>query len=577
MGERTPLALLDARRVRRAWRSARRSPTSPPRDDRRARRRQAVGQLDGRLPAHPGEDAALYDDGARRRRWSCARRSASRSRSARTRCRCSTVLDATAASAKTVVAPVSLIVSAFAPVARRAPHADAAAAHRRGDTALLLDRPRRAARNRLGGSCLAQVYGAARRRRRPTSTIRALLAASSPRSRSCARAGSLLAYHDRSDGGLFATLFEMAFAGRCGARRRSGRAGGDAARGAVQRGARRGAAGARARRRSACASVLARHGLARFAHAHRHAPTSADRVRIRARRRRRCSTKPRTTLRARVVRDDASRMQRAARRPGLRRRGVRRARSTPTTRACSAALDLRSARGRRRAVHRAGRAAAGRDPARAGRQRPGRDGRGVRPRRLRGRRRAHERPDRRARDARRLPAASSPAAASPTATCWAPARAGRSRSCSTRARATQFAALLRARRHLRARRLQRLPDDGGAAGAHPRRASTGRASCATAREQFEARLSLVEVAASRRRCFFAGMAGSRLPIAVAHGEGRAEFAIADAARGAATRRSSALRFVDNHGARRRALSRQPERLAATASPASRRPTAASRS
>ncbi|MGX8895271.1 AIR synthase-related protein, partial [Enterobacter cloacae] len=28
--------------------------------------------------------------------------------------------------------------------------------------------------------------------------------------------GKLLAYHDRSDGGLFVTLAEMAFAGHCG-------------------------------------------------------------------------------------------------------------------------------------------------------------------------------------------------------------------------------------------------------------------------------------------------------------------------------------------------------------------------
>ena len=42
-------------------------------------------------------------------------------------------------------------------------------------------------------------------------------------------------------------------------------------------------------------------------------------------------------------------------------------------------------------------------------------------------------------------------------------------------------------------------------------------------EQFEARLSLVEVLASPS-IFFEGMAGSRIPIAVAHGEGYAEFA-----------------------------------------------------
>jgi phosphoribosylformylglycinamidine synthase len=39
-------------------------------------------------------------------------------------------------------------------------------------------------------------------------------------------------------------------------------------------------------------------------------------------------------------------------------------------------------------------------------------------------------------------------------------------------------------------------------------------------EQFEGRLSLVEVVESPS-LFFAGMAGSRMPIAVAHGEGRA--------------------------------------------------------
>src|SRR5690606_30178403 len=60
-------------------------------------------------------------------------------------------------------------------------------------------------------------------------------------------------------------------------------------------------------------------------------------------------------------------------------------------------------------------------------------------------------------------------------------------------------------------------------------------------EQFEARLSLVEVQDSPS-VFFAGMAGSRLPIAVAHGEGRADFTgvSSDAAQ-------VALRFVDNAG------------------------------
>jgi phosphoribosylformylglycinamidine synthase len=62
-------------------------------------------------------------------------------------------------------------------------------------------------------------------------------------------------------------------------------------------------------------------------------------------------------------------------------------------------------------------------------------------------------------------------------------------------------------------------------------------------ERFEARLSLVEVLDSPS-LFFAGLAGSRLPIAVAHGEGYADFA----ARGDAAQAIAALRFVDNHGA-----------------------------
>lgn len=62
-------------------------------------------------------------------------------------------------------------------------------------------------------------------------------------------------------------------------------------------------------------------------------------------------------------------------------------------------------------------------------------------------------------------------------------------------------------------------------------------------EQFEARLSLVEVLESPS-LFFAGMAGSRLPIAVAHGEGYADFS----QRGDAKAVQRAMRFVDHHGA-----------------------------
>jgi len=61
-------------------------------------------------------------------------------------------------------------------------------------------------------------------------------------------------------------------------------------------------------------------------------------------------------------------------------------------------------------------------------------------------------------------------------------------------------------------------------------------------ERFEARLSMVEVLDSPS-LFLQGMAGSRLPIAVAHGEGFANFRH----RGNPAQAIGAMRFVDNHG------------------------------
>jgi phosphoribosylformylglycinamidine synthase len=71
-------------------------------------------------------------------------------------------------------------------------------------------------------------------------------------------------------------------------------------------------------------------------------------------------------------------------------------------------------------------------------------------------------------------------------------------------------------------------------------------------QQFEARLSLVEILDSPS-LFFAGMAGSRIPIAVAHGEGYADFS----QRGDATAVHRAMRFVDHHGAATEAYPHNP--------------------
>jgi len=63
-----------------------------------------------------------------------------------------------------------------------------------------------------------------------------------------------------------------------------------------------------------------------------------------------------------------------------------------------------------------------------------------------------------------------------------------------------------------------------------------------ASEQYEARLVTLEVQASPS-LLFAGMAGSRIPVVVAHGEGRAQFAAPDDMAGA----HAVVRFVDHHG------------------------------
>jgi len=65
-----------------------------------------------------------------------------------------------------------------------------------------------------------------------------------------------------------------------------------------------------------------------------------------------------------------------------------------------------------------------------------------------------------------------------------------------------------------------------------------------ASEQFEARLVLAEIVPSKS-LFFHGMEGTRLPVATAHGEGRAEFR--DAAHLASVESLVTLRYVDHRG------------------------------
>ncbi|RIA32054.1 phosphoribosylformylglycinamidine synthase [Ectopseudomonas oleovorans] len=65
-------------------------------------------------------------------------------------------------------------------------------------------------------------------------------------------------------------------------------------------------------------------------------------------------------------------------------------------------------------------------------------------------------------------------------------------------------------------------------------------------EQFEARVAMVQIQESAS-IFLQGMAGSRMPIAIAHGEGHAEFESEEALLEADLSGTVAMRFVDNHG------------------------------
>jgi phosphoribosylformylglycinamidine synthase len=115
---------------------------------------------------------------------------------------------------KSVVAPVSLIVSAFAPVRdTRATLTPVLQLDERPTSLWLVDLA--GGRSRLGGSALAQVYGELGDEPADLDAPQRLtqLAAALAELRTH---GLLRAYHDRSDGGLFVTLIEMAFAGHCG-------------------------------------------------------------------------------------------------------------------------------------------------------------------------------------------------------------------------------------------------------------------------------------------------------------------------------------------------------------------------
>jgi phosphoribosylformylglycinamidine synthase len=208
MGERTPLAAVNApasgrMAVAEAITNLLAAPIELPRVKLSANWMAACGE--------PGEDAALYDTVRAVGMELCPQIGVAipvgkDSLSMRTQW-------SEGGQAKKVTSPVSLIVSAFASLAdvrgTLTPQLDA----KQDTTLVLVDLGR--GRNRMGGSILAQVLGQPGGEvpdlDDPQDLVRLVDAVNALRSQ-----GRILAYHDRSDGGLLAAACEMAFAGHVG-------------------------------------------------------------------------------------------------------------------------------------------------------------------------------------------------------------------------------------------------------------------------------------------------------------------------------------------------------------------------
>ncbi len=206
IGERAPIALIDAPASGRMAVGEAITNLAAARIERLASVKLSANWM--AAAGYPGEDAALYDTVRAVALELCPALGISipvgkDSLSMRT-----------AWDGKEVVAPLSLVVSAFAPATDARGTLTPRLRTDAGETELLLiDLGRR--RNRLGGSILAQVYSRLGEHC-PDLDQPKLLAGLFAAVQRLANEGLALAYHDRSDGGLFATVCEMAFAGHCG-------------------------------------------------------------------------------------------------------------------------------------------------------------------------------------------------------------------------------------------------------------------------------------------------------------------------------------------------------------------------
>ena len=166
--------------------------------------------------SHPGEGAALYEAVEAIAMHMCPRLGISipvgkDSMSMKMRW-----TDQSSQETTEVTAPLSLVISAFAPVAhiKKTWTPTLRRLEDVGETVLLfvdLAEGRKA----LGGSALAQVFGQVGNEAPDVHDV-LLIKDYFDAIQQLHEAGIVLAYHDRSDGGLFTTLVEMMFAGRCG-------------------------------------------------------------------------------------------------------------------------------------------------------------------------------------------------------------------------------------------------------------------------------------------------------------------------------------------------------------------------
>lgn len=161
---------------------------------------------------HPGEDAAMYDTVKAVGMELCPELGISipvgkDSMSMKT-------VWEEAGEKKAVTSPISLVISAFAPTPDVRKTLTPQLRTDLGETSLILI-DLGEGKNRMGGSSLAQAYGQVGNVA-PDVDSAASLKAFFNLIQTLNQDGKLLAYHDRSDGGLFVTLVEMAFAGHCG-------------------------------------------------------------------------------------------------------------------------------------------------------------------------------------------------------------------------------------------------------------------------------------------------------------------------------------------------------------------------